>query len=429
MGNENNFIGNEQVGDIPHRAMLFTQLLRSAYRIDTWCFGYDGTVTLFNTLNPHKDILQTFLEISGGLDYIMHSQDIQRPVFFSDALGCVWVGEWTGTDAGKFKELLFVLGPVMYGVNTVRNLDHVLSSQHYSKLIREALLAILEDVPVIEPNTFMSLGVMLHCVLTGDEISMADCVYQTEHIAVRTKQEDDSEEENSGHPSYEQSAQTMEALLMRMIREGDVEGAKQYHGKKWLGRPLEVNIQNPMRDMQDTLIVFIALCSRAAIEGGLPVRTAKTLEQQYMSAVEATHIPTSLTDLSMKMFLDFTQRVRNIRNGPQLSKPILDCCAYVQANLLGSLELKTIANEIGYSEYYLTKKFAAEMGMKLNEYIKRQRVEYAKILLASSDKSVQEISDLLRFSSRNYFSAVFQSMEGITPASYRDAQTKKGGEQ
>lgn len=427
MDNEENFIKNNMVGDLGRRTLLFTQLLRSAYRIDAWCFGYDGAAVLFNAASEHKEILQTFLEISGGLDYIMGSQDIQRPIFFSDALGCVWVGEWTNP-AEKFGNLLFVLGPVMYGANTLRNLDHALSNQHYSKTIREALLTVLGDLPVIEPNTFMSLGVMLHCVLTGDEISMADCVYQSEQTAGRSRPEDD-EEEGDTYPGYEQNAQAMEALIMRVVREGDVEGAKRYHGKKWLGRPLEVNIQNPMRDMQDTLIVFIALCSRAAMEGGLPARTAKLLEQQYMSAVEATRIPTALTDLSMKMFLDFTQRVRNIRMGPQLSKPILDCCAYIQANLLSPLELKNIAREIGYSEYYLTKKFTAEMGIKLNEYIKRQRVEHAKILLATSDKGVQEISDLLRFSSRNYFSAVFQSMEGVTPAAYRAEHTKRGGDQ
>lgn len=425
MDSEENVIKNNWVGDLGRRTLLFTQLLRSAYRIGTWCFGYDGQVTLFNATSEHKDILYTFLEISGGLDYIMGSQDIQRPVFFSDALGCVWVGEWTDPEQ-EFGNLLFVLGPVMYGTNTLRNLDHALSSQHYSKTIREALLTVLGDVPVLEPNTFMSLGVMLHCILTGDEISMADCVYQSEQTVGRSKPGEEEDESASG---YEQNAQAMEALIMRAVREGDVEGVKRYHGKKWLGKPLEVNIQNPMRDMQDTMIVFIALCSRAAMEGGLPARTAKLLEQQYMSAAEATRIPTALTDLSMKMLLDFTQRVQKIRMGPQLSKPIMDCCAYVQANLLTDLELKTIAREIGYSEYYLTKKFTAEMGMKLGEYIKRQKVEYAKILLAESDKGVQEISDLLRFSSRNYFSAVFQTVEGVTPAAYRAEHTKKGGEQ
>lgn len=95
MGRGEDFIGTNMVGDLPHRTLLFTQLLRSAYRIETWCFGYDDGIMLFNTSCEQKDTLLAFLEISGGLEYIAQSQNIQRPVFFSDALGCVWVGEWT----------------------------------------------------------------------------------------------------------------------------------------------------------------------------------------------------------------------------------------------------------------------------------------------------------------------------------------------
>ena len=231
MDSGEHFIKNDMVGNVGHRILLFTQLLRSAYRIDTWCFGYDKEAKLFDASSKQKELFQTFFEISGGLDFIIGSQDIQRPVFFSDVLGCVWVGEWTGPETGQFANLLFVLGPVMYGVNTVRNLDHVLSSQRYSKNIRDALLTVLEDIPVIEPSTFMSLGVMLHCILTGEEISMADCVYQTEHTAGRIEAVD---EEDARYPNYDQSSQAMEALIMRVVREGDVEGAQRYHGKKWL---------------------------------------------------------------------------------------------------------------------------------------------------------------------------------------------------
>lgn len=426
MLDDRNYIKENLVGDIPHRILLFTQLLRAAYKIDSWCLGgADDHVHLFNSSSEHQEILRTFLEISGGFDFIALNQDAQCPVFFSDALGCIWAGEWTPQNAEEFGNLLFILGPVMYGKNTIRNLESRLDSLHHSKSVRDALLAVLQEVPVVEPNTFMSLGVMLHCVLTGEEISMADCVYQSENTAGRSSGED--EEDDILHPSYEQSSQATESLIMRMVREGDVDGAKRYHGKKWLGKPLQLDIYDSMREMQDTLIVFIALCSRAAMEGGLPARLAKNLEQQYISAVESTRMPTALTDLSMTMFLDFTQRVQSVRAGPSLSRPIQDCCAYIQTNLLKNIDLKTLAAEVGYSEYYLTKKFAGEMGMKLSDYIKQQRVEYAKILLQTTDKGVQEISDQLRFSSRNYFSAVFQSFTGMAPAAYRAANTAKGG--
>ena len=81
---------------------------------------------------------------------------------------------------------------------------------------------------------------------------------------------------------------------------------------------------------------------------------------------------------------------------------------------------------MGYTEYYLTKKFNAEMGMKLSDYIKQKKVERARLLLATTSKSVQEISDSLQFSSRNYFSAVFTALEGKTPAAYRAENNQRG---
>lgn len=410
---------DEPLGKIGHRMLLYSGMLDSAYKIGIWCFGKGNRVSLFESSSEHKETIQTFMEISGTMDYIYKNQEVYRPIFFTDALGCVWVGEWVGETNEEIANLLFLLGPVLYGANTLRNLEQVLQKLHYSKLVRDSLLKVLQSLPVVEPSTFMSLGVMLHYLLYGEEVSMSECIFQSERTVGRSEEDDERQAE------YENGTQVTEALLMRVVREGDTEGAKQY---KYFGKPMELSIHDPMREAQNTLIVFTALCSRAAIEGGLPVRTAKNLEKHYISAVESTRMPTALTDLSNTMFLDFTQRVHAVREGPKLSRPIADCCAYIQGHLLGDLDLKTIAGEIGYSEYYLTKKFASEMGMRLNDYIKQQRIEHAKILLRTTDKSVQEVSDLLRFGSRNYFSAVFQSIEGVTPAAYRAEHTTTGGE-
>ena len=40
--------------------------------------------------------------------------------------------------------------------------------------------------------------------------------------------------------------------------------------------------------------------------------------------------------------------------------------------------------------------------------------------LISTEKSIQEISELLQFCSRNYFSRVFKEKEGISPQEYRE---------
>ena len=60
--------------------------------------------------------------------------------------------------------------------------------------------------------------------------------------------------------------------------------------------------------------------------------------------------------------------------------------------------------------------------MSPSEYIGRKKTEHACLLLTSTEKSVQEISDLLCFCSPSYFSATFSKYEGISPTAFREKQ-------
>ncbi|MEE3378171.1 MAG: helix-turn-helix transcriptional regulator, partial [Lachnospiraceae bacterium] len=74
---------------------------------------------------------------------------------------------------------------------------------------------------------------------------------------------------------------------------------------------------------------------------------------------------------------------------------------------------------VGEAEYYLTRNFQNEKGVRRIDYIKYARLEYAKVCLLSTERSVEEISDLLQFSSRNYFTRVFREKTGMTPTEFR----------
>ena len=418
-----------KIGDLPHRMNLLNRMLAAVYGIGSWCFGYDRKdrtkVRVLGTTCKQEQMLRTFFDIGGIFQYVYSHRTELRPVFFTDTLGCMWVGEWTNGESSEngapdFGDLLFVLGPVMYGANTLRNLQKLLEGLHYSKRVTDALLSVLQQLPVVESQTFINLGCMQHFILTGQQISGADCIFQNENATGRT------EEDDPRYPDYDQSSQVVEKIIMDLVRSGDVDGARQYHGRRWLGVPIKLDNCTPFREMQDTMLIFAALCSRAAMEGGLPPRLAKHMERYYLSSIESCGSVTALTDLSMTMLLDFTQRVRDAKREPEQSKAIQDCCAYIQVNINKVIDLAELAKEVGYTEYYLTKKFNAEMGMKLSDYIKQKKVERAKLLLATTNKSVQEISDSLQFSSRNYFSAVFTALEGKTPAAYRAENNQRG---
>lgn len=129
---------------------------------------------------------------------------------------------------------------------------------------------------------------------------------------------------------------------------------------------------------------------------------------------------TELVSTREKMMEDFASRVRQCRTHPEISRVTQECCDYIQGNLLRPMELSDIAKEVGYSEYYLTKKFYKEMGVRLSDYIKDCWVGLSKVWLVTTQKSIQEISDQMHFGSRNYFSKVFREKVGMTPAAYRE---------
>ena len=86
--------------------------------------------------------------------------------------------------------------------------------------------------------------------------------------------------------------------------------------------------------------------------------------------------------------------------------------------------MDVLAKETGYTEYYFSHKFKQETGMSVADYIRREKVRHARLLLSGTKMSIQEISDDLAFSSRSYFSSTFQKETGMSPSEYREQNRK-----
>ena len=105
---------------------------------------------------------------------------------------------------------------------------------------------------------------------------------------------------------------------------------------------------------------------------------------------------------------------------PMISQSTKKACDYIRANVKNLLSVEEIAGEVGYTPYYFNRKFYAEMGIRVSDYIKQARCEYAKVELLTTQKSIQDISDSLNFGTRSYFSRVFHETVNMTPAAYRE---------
>jgi len=237
-------------------------------------------------------------------------------------------------------------------------------------------------------------------------------------------EEDDGADTDNDWLDYEREHQ-QEEILMQCIRDGNM-NYREAFGKSAV-TPLDTKrLENNDNSPYYMFVTLIMLCARAAIEGGVPPKTARAMQYAYIRKAEQMKTVSDLRGLVDTMFPDFIRHVNEAKNKSGVSQPIRECCDYIKAHFMDELSLTEIARNVGYTEYYLTRKFNQEMGIRLLDYIKDTRLEYAKVYLLSTDKSIQDISDDLHFGSRNYFTKVFKEKMGLSPADFRSRQSIQG---
>lgn len=80
-----------------------------------------------------------------------------------------------------------------------------------------------------------------------------------------------------------------------------------------------------------------------------------------------------------------------------------------------------LSRTVGRDYGSLSKLFSEVTGTTVEKYHIAQKIERAKELLAYGELSINEIADLLGYSSAAYLSAQFKSVTGLTPSHFRKA--------
>ena len=84
-----------------------------------------------------------------------------------------------------------------------------------------------------------------------------------------------------------------------------------------------------------------------------------------------------------------------------------------------ALTLESLAQKLGYSEFYLSRKFSAVSGMQFRDYLRYRRLAFALKDVRDSEKGILEIALDYGFSSHEAFTRAFKEVYGITPSEYR----------
>lgn len=96
--------------------------------------------------------------------------------------------------------------------------------------------------------------------------------------------------------------------------------------------------------------------------------------------------------------------------------------AYVRESYqLSALTNKTIAEEMHYHPYHLSRVMKAYTGMTLRDYVTDYRIRMAKNLLITTSAPVTEIAESCGFASYTHFIKTFRVRVGESPLKYRQS--------
>ena len=403
--------------DTNHNMKLLAELLQCGSSVYTWCYDADGNLLGSNC--PDETFLASAFDLFGCREGMLaYSRHYRRPLILGTALGVLWASAYEYREDQLLR--IWVIGPVFYqdvsmqgirnGLACYQNLDTSVAWTHH-------LYEVLRGIPVMQNTIMDRYTLMLHYSLTGEHLLQSD-INSDARMQIETRA---STTGRDRHRIW-----MAEQALLQMVRTGDLNYQQALSTSSGLSSGVPVHSDDALRQSKTSVIVFTSLVVRAAIEGGLSPEESYALGDNYIQTMEQASTLGELGPLANMMYEDFIQRVHICRANPKLSRPIQKCVDYIEAHLDQKIHSEELASISGYTAYYLTHKFREETGLSVNDYIKNAKVERAKVLLRSTDQSVQDISAALCFSTRNYFSRVFQEITGVTPIEYREGKGSDG---
>lgn len=385
----------------------YIEALTCSPSVYTWRYSPDRVLL---STNCPEDSYHLIFEHTGCLDYAMASStDGSSPLILSRQLGIMWAAVYEQTDSVLTS--VYIIGPVMHDEVEPKTLEESFRRHNTTPSVRLSILQALQDIPAVSSVLFFQYAVMFHFYVTGEKISRSDLRFQKSEISRRAGA---TPQKSSRRKTYQG-----EQALLQYIRDGNPDYRNIFARVGQMSSGIGVTTKDPFRRAVLSASNFAALCTRAAIEGGLSPDTAYTVGDSYIQSFIECETVTELPTLIHEMYDDFIQRVNKLKNSEYHSPQIRQCVQYIETHLDEDLSLEGLANEIGYSGCHLSRKFKAETGMTIRDYTKSVRIKRAQLLLTTTDMSIAEIAEHLRFCSSSHFSDAFRDVTGMLPGTYR----------
>ncbi len=96
----------------------------------------------------------------------------------------------------------------------------------------------------------------------------------------------------------------------------------------------------------------------------------------------------------------------------------IDVC--IKSGCDETISLCRLAEKVGYSESYCSRKFSEVSGMTFRDYLRYRKLAFALKELRETDRGILDVALKYGFSSHEAFSRAFKEAYGVSPSEYRE---------
>ncbi len=181
---------------------------------------------------------------------------------------------------------------------------------------------------------------------------------------------------------------------------------------------VEQRLSDSLRDRKNNLVILKTLLRKAAEYGGVHPLHVHRLSSSFAEQIENTRTIKQSWQLQEKMIRSFCNLVKQ-QSLSEYSLYVAQAITMVQFDLTADLSLKAIAAQLNVNPSYLSNLFHKECGCTLTDFVNRQRIEKAALLLRKNNVLVQDVAAECGIQDANYFIKLFKKYTGLTPNRYR----------
>ena len=379
-----------------------------------WSWELDEGLDVQKTDCPEAELFKRLFQIPECKNAVTehvsaHAEGRKMPMICSVGTMLSWIFVF---DEGP----VYAIGPFFSGYKDEENCEVIFRMLKLDEEEKAHMNKLMWKIPMVTASSMMQDAVMLHYCVHQEKIKIKDVkIYNVKlpRKRLRGQIQTDQFDDSSGYWKVEQ-------VLLDKVRRGDM-GIVKFTDKIAVIAPNQYRNYTTTPDQyKNSLNVLLTLVSRAAVEGGLSRKTAFSLVTDYRKKINKSNHLHELQMLSEEMVLDYTQRVQRAKETMHCSTKIRLCCEYIDTHPEERITLQMMAEKCGYATSHLSRKFKAEVGCSLVDYIQKSKVEYAKTLLETSTEEVEKISGELGFESSSYFSRMFRKWTGESPTQWRE---------